>query len=241
MTTSIFIRTYRGDREWLNYCLRSLEKFASGFHEVVISIPTGDEPHFDLFDFRGANVVWYNDAKCDPYVAQQENKLCADQYCTGQLICFVDSDCFATEPVTPASFCNERGKPIQLLRHWADTGDAKCWLPITAAALGETPTFEHMAAMPLIYDRRTFPLLRDHIAATHKESLREYISKVKDREFSEFNLLGAFALRYTPSFYDWRLADPSTDGYPRSIRQQWSWQKGGVDRHRAEYEEILAR
>jgi len=238
---SIFIRTYRGDREWLNFCLRSLKKYATGFHEVVVVIPKGDEPHFDLFDFHGAKVVWYDDLPIDGYNAQQECKVHADQMCEGQLICFIDSDCFITAPLTPGMFCNERGKPIQLLRHWAEVGDAKCWLPITAAALGETPIFEHMACQGSIYDRTTFSVLRTHMEATHKMTIREYISRVKGREFSEFNLLGAFALRYLPHFYDWRIADPSTDGYPRTIRQQWSWQPGGVDRHRAEYEELLAR
>ena len=241
MSTSIFIRTYRTDRHWVSYCLRSLKKHATGFHEIVVVIPKGDEPHFDLFDFHGARVVWYDDLPMEGYCAQQECKVHADQLCEGDRICFIDSDCFITATLTPDMLCNERGKPIQLLRHWEETGDAKMWLPITAAALGETPTFEHMACQGLLYDRRTFPLLRAHIQNTHGVSLREYISKVKGREFSEFNLLGAFALRYTPSFYDWRMADPSTDGYPRHIRQQWSWQPGGVERHIAEYEELLAR
>lgn len=242
MTTSIFIKSYRGDREWLGYCLRSLKKFATGFHETVICLPVGDEPHFDLFDFHGARVKWVQEPPNESgYVVQQEIKLMADQYCSGGLICFIDSDCFITAPLSPGMFCNDLGKPIQLLRHWDSVGDAKCWLPITAAALGETPIFEHMACQGLVYDRRTFSMLRTHLEATHKMTLREYVSKVKGREFSEFNLLGAFALRYLPHIYDWRIADPSTDGYPRHIRQQWSYQPGGVERHIAEYNEILAR
>ena len=84
-------------------------------------------------------------------------------------------------------------------------------------------------------------LLRQHMESLHNMSVTDYISRVKGRDFSEFNVLGAFCLRYTPHLYDFRIANPATDGFPRTIRQQWSWQQGGVERHRAEYEEILAR
>lgn len=238
---SIFIRTYRGDREWLTYCLRSIHKFLTGHLEVVICIPKPDAPHFDLYNFHKAKVVWYDDIPGDGYVAQQECKLMADTMCSGDHIMFIDSDCFVQTFLNVGSFMDARHRPVQLIRHWAEVGEAIMWQPIVTRALTVVPTFEHMAAMPLIYDRRTFPLLRAHIQNTHGASLREYISQVTNREFSEFNLLGAFSLRYTPSLYDWRMADPATDGYPRHIRQQWSWQPGGVDRHRAEYEEILAK
>ena len=42
MTTDIFIKSYRGDFEWLPGCLHSIQKYATGFRDVVIVVPDTD-------------------------------------------------------------------------------------------------------------------------------------------------------------------------------------------------------
>lgn len=241
MSTSIFVRSYRADRFWLEYCLRSLEKFARGFDEIVVSLPVGDEPHFDKYDYRGARVVWYHDPKCSGYTAQQVNKVEADLYCPADHILFLDSDCFIESELRPEMFFSA-GKPIMLLRHWDSlTGDVKQWLPITEGIVGFTPMFEAMACPGLIYNRSTLQRLREHIDHTHKKTIREYALTIQADRMSEFNALGAIAHRFQPFLYDFRIADPASDGFPRNIRQQWSYKEGGVESHRAQYEKILAQ
>lgn len=240
MTTSIFVRSYRADRFWLEYCLRSLQKFATGFVETIVALPVGDEPHFDQYDFRGAKVRWVQDPECAPYIAQQVSKVEADLYCAGENILFLDSDCFLTAPMRPEMF-QRAGRPVQLIRHWDSLEDsnAKQWKQITESLIGFTPVFESMACLPLIYDRRTLDLMREHIQQTHKVSLREHVKTVA--AMSEFNALGALAHRYHPHLYHFEIADPATDGYSRCVKQQWSYKAGGVDNHRDEYERILAQ
>lgn len=241
MTTSIFIRSYRADRFWLEYCLRSLQKFASGFAEIIVALPLGDEPHFDQYDFRGAKVVWVNDPnECSGYCAQQLSKLNADCYCVGETILFLDSDCFVTGDMRPEMFLRG-GRPIQLLRHWGDLPkNAQDWRPITRGIVGFEPQFEYMALHPLIFDRRTFALTRAMIEHTQKKPMSEFVSGIVANRMSEFNALGAVAHRCHPSFYHFEMADPNTDGYPRMVKQQWSYKEGGVENHKEEYERILA-
>lgn len=241
MSTSIFVRSYRSDRFWLEYCLRSIAKFASGFEEVIVALPIGDEPHFENYDFRGAKCVWVQDAECHPYVAQQVCKVEADLYCRGTAILYLDSDCFVTAEMRPEMFFSN-DKPIQLIRHWESLVDANAqqWKEITESIIGYTPMFESMACHPMIYDRRTLHRLREHIEHTHKKSLREFVKGIQGSRMSEFNALGAIAHRFHPFLYDFRIADPATDGYPRSVTQQWSYKEGGVESHRDEYERILA-
>lgn len=240
MTTSIFIRSYRADRFWLEYCLRSVKKFCKGFSEVVVCLPIGDEPHFDQYNFRGARQVWVQDPDCHGYLSQQAAKIEADSHCASDFILYLDSDCFVTSEMRPEMFM-ENEKPIQLLRHWGALDDnSKQWNGITESIIGFSPVFEHMPCHPMVFDRRTLELLRQVIENTHKKPLREFIKTIKENRMSEFNALGAVAHRFQPFLYSWRIADPANDRYPRIITQRWSYQEGGVDRHRAEYEKILA-
>lgn len=241
MTVSIFIRSYRSDRFWLDYCLRSVAKFAKGFAETVVALPIGDESHFERTEFHGARVVWVQDPNCHPYIGQQVCKIEADSHCKGQKILYLDSDCFLTAKMTPKMFF-QGAKTIMLLRHWSVLSDnAKQWHQITRDIMGYEPLFESMACHPMIYDRSTLAMFREHIHHTHKMPLREFVSTIQANRMSEFNALGSFAHRFHPYLYDFRIADPATDGYFRGLIQEWSYQEGGVDKHREKYERILAK
>lgn len=239
MTTSIFCKGCRKDRFFMDYLLRSLEKFASGFLETIVVLPEGDMPHFEGVDFHGAKVCWVDELDGQNYLRQQIFKLHSDEYCSGDFIFVVDSDCFFFDSITPEIFA-PTGKPISLLRHWEDAGKASQWRPITEKFLTFQMMFEGMAALPFIIDRRVLPLLRDYAQATHGCSIDEYILRQPGNEFSEFNALSAFSQRFTPYLYDFRIADPKHDGFPRRHWQRWSWSPVGVDPFRPEYEKILA-
>lgn len=241
MTVSIFIRTWRRDRFYADYLLRSLAKFAWGFHEIVVAIPTHDEPHFRNTDFHSAKVVWDDEPADDRgYMRQQISKCYADERCTGDFIVFLDSDCFLNRPLWATELFSKGGKPISLIRHWADAGSALPWKPIVEKFLKFIPCFETMCTHPAVIDRRVFPLFREYAKATHHKSLADYILEQPGNCFSEFNCLLNFAMQFTPYLQDWRIADPLTDGFPRAFTQRWTWGKTGVEEFATEYEKILA-
>jgi hypothetical protein len=217
-----------------------MEKFCIGFSEVVVAIPRIDFAHFEGFDFRGAKIHWLDEPDDGKgYLRQQVCKLEAHNHCAGDLIFVIDSDCFIQSEMTPAMFIRD-DKPISLIRHWSEVGAAIAWKPITEKFLTWEPAFEGMAALPFIIDRRVLPIIREYCQATHGESLESYILSQPNSEFSEFNALSSFSQRFCPHFYDWRIADPTTDGFPRVLTQKWSWDKAGVEPHKETYERILA-
>jgi hypothetical protein len=240
MTASIFLRTFRTDRFWADYCLRSLEKFASDFLETIVCIPRHDAKHFENTDFHGAQVVWVDEPDNNGYRRQQVCKLHADEHCEGDLIFYIDSDCFVKHPIEPNDFLSSR-RPIALIRHWVDAETALPWKAITEKFLGFEPIFEGMAALPQIIDRRVLPMIRAHAEHTHGMTLAEYVMAQPGNDFSEFNAHSAFAHRFTPYLYDWRIANPGADGFPRCLFQRWSYSKEGIAKYAAQYEEILAQ
>lgn len=241
MTTSIFIRSWRRDRFWLDYCLRSLERFAHGFVETVVVIPENDKAHFEATDFHGAKVCWVSEKEGTGPLSQQRDKLHADEYCAGDLILFLDSDCFMLKETRPEDFM-ANGRPIALIRHWADASTAAPWKPITEAFLKFTPSFETMCNLPIIFDRRELPLLRDYCKSIHGGmSIDEYVLSRPRNEFSEFNAVLNFAIRYCPFMHHWQLA-AGNDGFPRDrIVQRWTWGNYGVEKFADGYERILAQ
>lgn len=239
MTSSILIKSWRQDRFFLDYLLRSLSKFATGFREIVVLLPEGDRLHFEGTNFYTADVKWVEESDGKNYLRQQIFKLHADKYCAGDYIFVVDSDCFFYAIISPEMFMPS-GKPISLLRHWNDASTAKVWKPFTEKFLTFEPMFEGMAALPFIIDRRVLPMIRDYSASTHGCPIEEYILRQVGNDFSEFNALSAWSHRFVPYLYDWRIADPAADGFPRRHYQKWSWDKSGVQPFVEQYEAILA-
>lgn len=219
MSVSVFIRSYRKDFPWLQYCFKSLEMRLHGHLEIILQIPKQDIRYLpvDLYPPQETK-IYDTEEPCNGYVAQQISKVNADALCKGDHILFIDSDCILKEDLDVASFF-DNGKPMMLTREWANVGDALCWKAPTEKALGMEAPFEYMACMPLIHDRRACEVTRNRIAGTHKCSANAYIAR--QDTFSEFNAMGAAAAVYLADSYSVRPAQPGTDNYPR-VRQFWS-------------------
>lgn len=236
MTTSLFVRTYKGDAAWLRYCLRSLEKFATGFHQKVIVCPVDSH---EVIQPLAAEFGWQYDV-CeevapDGYLSQQFTKLAADKWCSGDAICFVDSDLCFTRPFSPECLVDEDGKII-LLKTRYDTIECP-WQPITESVVGFPVEWEMMRRFPLTYPRELLRMTRDHIELTHMVSLERFFQGIKGRELSEFNVLGAIAEKFMPERF--RFVDTGVEELPPLYSlQRWSW--GGITPEiAAETERIL--
>jgi hypothetical protein len=219
--TDIFIRSYRGDFEWLRYCVRSIRKYASGFGGVVIAVPKQD---VELAD-PDWNVIGVED-RGDGYMAQQVTKMHADTYCTGDYIMHIDSDCCLEDRITPDMFFRD-GKPIYLFTHYSSlkTGkeDEFTWQKATEDALGEPVEFEFMRRHPMLYRRDIYPFARNMLASRNGD-IEHYILGRKTAGFSEFNYLGAIAYKHFHDAYHWVQTELGFEPVP--VVQRWSW--GGI-------------
>lgn len=225
MTSSLFIRTYDKDARWLRYCLRSLDKFASGFSQKVIVTPMDSH---DAIHPLAVEFDWQYDccellAK-DDYVGQQGTKMMADTWCSGDIICFIDSDLVFLRPFTPGCVVNEAWK-IPILKTRYDTIECP-WQSITENTVGFPVEWEYMRRFPLSYPRELFDLTRNHIERTHGIDFKDFMWKVKGRHLSEFNILGAIAEKFMPERFDMIDTNSGAEFPPLYAKQFWSW--GGV-------------
>lgn len=230
-SVGIFIKTWIRDLPWLEYCLRSISRFATGFDDLVIM---ADD------DCRGSSVlighkVHYCPVAANGYMYQQICKLNADRLLKTDLILFVDSDCVFTRPVTPLSFMFN-GKPVLLKESWSRFSEGHpvhCWKEITERHTTWQVEFEYMRRLPLIHDRMALEIIRSRLP-----DLTGSLMQRSDREFSEFNLIGAYADRIIPGRY--HMIEVGRETLPEKVAEQyWSW--GGIDDSiRLRIEEALA-
>lgn len=228
MNISIFIKSWPKDYEFLGYCLRSIQKYVTGYSEIVVVLPTGR-----ALPLTKERVVFVDDWKIETkpgapsaqYYMQMHEKLIADIHCpTADYIFYVDSDCVFTRAFDLSEMFSD-GKPMLLRRDWKDAGGGIIWKEPAEEALCFPATHDTMACHPSIYRVHDLRNLREHIKKTHRVSLEAYIKRC-DR-FIEFVTLGNFCLKFAADQY--KIVDmEANDIYPRPLIQNWSW--GGINK-----------
>jgi len=235
--TDIFIRTYPGDYKWLDYCLRSIGKYAIGFRKVWIISPQ-DNPFSGMLN--GPFMEWkqMNDETEDGYLAQQITKLYADVITDYQaeFILHIDSDTLLTRPVTPSEFFY-LDKVL-----WPYTPYDRIqtpWQPVIEKFMAQPTANEFMRRFPIMVPRWLYPRLREFCYQKHGMTITDYVRGQPLRHFSEFNALGAYAWQYHHDKIAW--VDTLGSEFPLMppmARQFFSW--GGITEEvKAEIENIL--
>lgn len=228
MSSAIFIRSYHKDFQWLDYCLKSIKKYSSGFDEICLIVPDKDVNILPSFYFDDFNVHTVKE-RTTGYIDQQISKLQAHHYTSCEEILYVDSDCCFFSNFTPDSFKQE-GLPILLktpykefLDYQEKTGEKQSvlhWQPITELAVGFPVEYEYMRRLPALYNASTLRLIESIYP-----KLQQYCCKVPHSSFSEFNFIGAIIERYQPEQYS--ILNTTTNPLPEKVAEQrWSW--GGI-------------
>ena len=198
-TTDLFIKTCKYDSEYHKYCLASIAKFCTGFRDTVVI--KGEHPN--------------------GYAFQQVVKTNADTYTDADLILITDSDTLMIEPVTPESFMRD-GKPIWMMTRWNDAMMAnpgtRAWFNCMEKFSGVKPDFEFMRRQPFMFPREVLPELRKFCMAKHGIALGEYI--LREKAFSEFNVIGHFCYMHCPELFYWM--DSDVECPPAKTLQLWS-------------------
>lgn len=232
VTCDIFIKTYPPDYPWLEYCLRSVQKFAHGFNALIIAAPDEewlkvcDDPPLiiDRPDLPLAHRQFIKE-ETDGYLGQQVAKLYADGHSASGCILFTDSDTIFTRPVTPETYFTD-GRIDWLMTPWAKTETP--WQPITEKFLGRPVEFEFMRRMPFMIPRWLLQAMRQFCEQQHGMTLDKYVMSQPHRAFSEFNCLGAFAYAFHRDKFHWINTEevPADQWPPLTVRQEHSW--GGL-------------
>jgi hypothetical protein len=227
---AIYIKSYPGDYEWLQYCLQSINKFVSGHNEVVLAIPREAEEPFHNSNVRVVRVA----EKGNGYYWQMYQKLVAYRHVNAKYIIYVDSDCVFTMPFNVGELFDEDGKLKILAGDWANSGEGICWKDPADKALGWSTKYDTMKRHPMAYHRSTLKSLKKHIEKTHNKKLSQYV--LSEDRFIEFVTAGNFALQTQSHLY--ARVDNDRD-YPNPILQSWSW--GGLSPEiRRQLQEIVS-
>lgn len=231
MKVEILIVSWLKDLVWLEYNLKSIHKFATGFSGVTLLVPDVEAYGFGraaLHDLvKDLKVAFYMRTP-DPakwHLDHQVAKCFADIYCPdADFILHTDSDCVFTEPVTPEDYFVD-GKPVMLIEEFARL-PGNPWQKPTEKALGMPVPFETMRRHPQVNPRGIYADLRERIETVHGVPFRDYVLAQKADfpwGFSEHCTIGAFALRTRwKDAYLWIDVGAGWQRPPDKLAQFWS-------------------
>jgi len=218
MKTSIITITYDKDLEYLKYSLKSIKKFCHGYQENIIVI---DDHKNDCTETQkyletiGQKYYINREAKKinNGYIRQQYIKLFSEQYVPHDtdFICHVDSDNIFTDHHDPSVYFKD-DKPILGIQKWSHMPNT-VFKPWTDQTLEYESDYNFMRRMPLVYHADLFPKLRKHISNL-KGDIVDYLNTLET--ISEYNLLGAYAYKFTRESFHWIDVKENPDEWKRA-------------------------
>lgn len=250
--TSILIVTFEKDFHWLKWCLRSIEKFAAEFYEVVIAVP-GDEDWKLCRELSAGyhgpvSMRWHTyDDWPDAQFNHHMERLChADEICSSaDFILHMDADCIFTSPVIPDDYFVQ-GKPVLIGAPYAWVVEKfqnhyhLKWKEAVENALGGVSQYEFMRRHPAVHYKRLYSLCRELMQKHTGKNPSDYIRSVQGtfpHGFAEFPTLGEVAFRHFRNDYNF-LFQPGCQWPEDKLMQFWShgpmdaannvWKNGGL-------------
>lgn len=252
MTCDLFIKTYPKDYSWLEWCLRSVGRFAVGFPELKLLYPVGNEPHEKRLVFaldgnsqttgQGTAIEYVpvEEYKTSGYLSQMIFKLYADEFTDAENIVFIDSDTIFTRPVSPEMFFTG-GKLNWMISPYSTVETP--WQDGTEKFLAAPVEFETMRRFPVTVPRWLLAEVRHFCFHTHGIGLSEYVmaQEPPNPAFSEFNILGAYAYAFHRERFNWidTSTVPKNEWPPLVVLQKYS-HSGLTPEIEAEFETILS-
>jgi hypothetical protein len=233
----IFIKTYHGDFIWLEYLLKSIKKFASGFRNVII-VSDNDEniiPDY-IVNIIPAKIFYTtlpktNIPNCTQpigYVWQQVVKLEWINYTDADAVFILDSDEMLTKPISPKDLI-VNDKYTWFYRDWDRAGDAICWKKLTDYYLKIDSKYEAMCITGFVLTRSVTSQFINYVNSLYEvNSIWNTFIKANIEGISEYNAIGNFILMYDQNNeYNKKVNAVREEwGINESIIKSWSW--GGL-------------
>ncbi len=211
-TTALLIVTYRKDFPYLEWCLKSIAKFCTGFMELKLLVPHEDATRAremlteSQFPFC-TEVVSYEEQPDKGMLLHMVKIMQAHHFTKAQYIAHLDADCLITEPLDAADLFVD-GKAILRFEEFKEIikrHDAmERWRVAVGECLPFSPKFETMRAHPGVFHRDTYELCRELIEKKTNTSMASFILRGPNafpQEFCEFNTLGNVAMEKQRHLY----------------------------------------
>lgn len=257
---AILIVSCKRDIEMLEYCLRSIKKYASGFASVILAVPVDEIRHFQKFNNGEVKVTTFIEPPGKGMLMHEIIVCRADEIC-GDVdgVLHLDSDCIFWKPVTPEDFMpNGKFLMVREKYEWIAPRNSNrlIWRECVKRATGIIPEWETMVRHPNIYPRQLYSRVR-HLVEMHTGmAFDAYVLSCENgfpQGFAEFPTLGAVAIKDMPERFTFVDYDHAKDGLdlPPGTNYQYvyrpardfiveGWSHGGMARHRMAWDKIIA-
>lgn len=212
MDCQLLICTYPPDLQWLDYSLRSVQKYwQSNLPPYIIATPEcrGQMPR--ISDKLGCTVA-FEPQNPDHHRGQIYIKMTADQYIEAPLILITDSDCLFTRACTVEDFM-VKGRPIVTMEAYSTLiprsipPDQNCFAnykEVIGTVLHLLAEHEYMRRHPFLFYRDHIRDVRERIESIMNKPLHEVMQGYHSGYFSEFNLFGAYCRAKHLDEYYWQ-------------------------------------
>jgi hypothetical protein len=225
MKIAIVVRSYDKDFCWLEWLVRSIGKFVTGYDEAILITPIGHIPSREIQACFDRHIQ--TKEICTGYLAQQIDKLEAWRYTNCDMLLYCDSDCPFRRPFDARDRVVD-GKPLLFRTHYRDIPEpAIKWQEVTRSILGFVPEYEYMRSQPMMHSAEILRRL-----SVDFPNLRSIAECSEQHLFSEFNVMGAYAAEFHPDAYQF------SESPEYACLQYWSW-GGMTDEIREELEQTI--
>lgn len=238
MKTTLFIVTHAKDFRYLVYCIRSINKFATGFSYVTILFPEKDWSEFTRQigpEIMGQDRIMYL-----PVAGQEwEGKgmlwhewqvTCADKWCpNADFVAHFDSDCIFTGHVSPETFITD-GKPILRYELFESIGrrhpGVLRWKDAAESCLPFTVPWECMRGHPEVYHHGLYARTRELMEMKLGRDPEGWVKEQRNefpQSYAEYPTLGAVAMQTFADKYHLvdQAKEPNPDRSPTPVIQFW--------------------
>lgn len=237
----IFVASYARDFVWLEYLLRSIERYVVDFLPPVVVVPESDVAAAEAVSARcrsRALVRTQVGAPADAskwrrFLSAQVAMLESDLHCPdAEFIWLFGSDCFVHGMLTPSMGLGPSGRAVMPYSPYAALPiGPQCWRASTEHLI-QVPSveFEFMRRLPLVYPAELYRRTRAHVAAAFGAPFRDVVFDTERRglKASESNVLGAYAWHFFRDAFEWVdvSVHPERDVTFPAIQ---FWSHGGLD------------
>lgn len=239
----ILIVTYVKDIGWLEFCLRSIEKFCRGFARVIVAHPVHQSEPFGLLAKRfNIHLHPYREVPHKGMLQHMVKMSEAEKIVlpSTKYVLTCDADCIFRMETTPEHYFWD-DKPYYIYRTWASlttedprnpgskvVSDCAQWKGPTDRQLGFDSEIYGMCMNTVVFPVEFYPKYRAHIETVHHRSFAQFMLDGRN-EFPQSNMdftaMGAFAWHRMRERWHWFNVE--TPPYPEDRKRAY-WSHGGI-------------
>ena len=252
MKTDIFIKTCAKDLNWLSYCLKSIEKFATGFDKVIIVCDKNDydittatiglsvtnlkcvvkEHTYKIYDHELHNIPF-------GYQIQKVVKLTWTSFSDADRVLQIDSDCIFTRPCDVSKYWMVDDKIMWIVSQWkyASKAEIDMWERGRLWFTNYQNCEHNLMVLPgFTMDSETTTNFIQYIFDRFRYDINELFTKKSNPHLSVYNTFGLYlwmledcttynidALEVYDKKYEFVNCSKIQQPYP--LKQYWSWGK----------------